>query len=277
MSCIPNSPVQNAMLGALKLVESAPTGPGCAILTALYAVAIVFMLPGTPLNLAAGFLYNFWLGSFVSVGGCTGGAMLACLLGRTLLRKWAEEKAASYTYFHAIDRAISDKGFLLISLLRLSPIMPFGVCCYLLGITKVSFTTYSLATFVGLLPGTLAYTYLGTLLKDLSQVWSAEGGRTKTLITVTIIIVTTVLLIVIIAWITKRALSKVLAESQVKAPYSTMEDPIELGTIEEGTAHSGVEVCISTNNHLGTPTGITESPSTTIERRDPKLHSPPIF
>lgn len=62
------------------------------------------MLPGTPINLAAGLLYGVWIGSIVSVTGCTVGALIAFLLGRTFFRNWAEKQATKYKIFRGINR-----------------------------------------------------------------------------------------------------------------------------------------------------------------------------
>jgi uncharacterized membrane protein YdjX (TVP38/TMEM64 family) len=63
--------------------------------------------------------------------------------------------------FRALDAAIGSEGFKLILLLRLSPIFPFALSNYLYGVTAVGFWPYITATFLGFLPGTLAYVYSG--------------------------------------------------------------------------------------------------------------------
>ena len=145
---------RNAVTGVLRFIEH-DAGPvvGSALFVLLDVLCIVLMLPGTPLNLAAGYLFGFVRGSVVSVVGITLGAVTGFLLGRTVLRHWAEQKASSSPRLRIALDAMKESAFQMVFLLRLSPVMPFPVLSYVLGASPaLSFGTYTLATFAGILP-----------------------------------------------------------------------------------------------------------------------------
>lgn len=148
---------RNAVTAVLRFIEH-DTGPvvGSALFVLLDVLCIVLMLPGTPLNLAAGYLFGFVRGSVVSVVGITLGAVTAFLLGRTVLHRWAEQKASSSPRLRIALDAMKQSAFQMVFLLRLSPVMPFPVLSYVLGASPaLSFGTYTLATFAGILPSLL--------------------------------------------------------------------------------------------------------------------------
>jgi uncharacterized membrane protein YdjX (TVP38/TMEM64 family) len=78
----------------------------------------------------------------------------------------------------AIDRAVERRGFKIVLLTRLSPVFPFNFLNYAYGVTPVSFRDYLLASWIGMLPGTLLYVYLGSAVKSVADVLAGnvEGG-----------------------------------------------------------------------------------------------------
>jgi uncharacterized membrane protein YdjX (TVP38/TMEM64 family) len=147
---------------------------GMALFAVLYAVATVLMVPGSLLTLAAGASFGLVTG-FVSVLlGATLGAAGAFLVSRHVARgrieSWIERKPS----FAAVDKAVAREGWKIVFLTRLSPLFPFNVQNYAYGLTRVSFWQYALASFVGMIPGTFLYVYLGTLGR--SGLEAASGG-----------------------------------------------------------------------------------------------------
>jgi uncharacterized membrane protein YdjX (TVP38/TMEM64 family) len=110
------------------------------------------------------------------------GATCAFLLGRALLRDWAAKKVGRSPRAQAIDDAIERGGFTVVLLLRLSPLFPFNLLNYVLSLARVPLRTYVLASFIGMLPGTAMYVYLGSLAPAAAQLSSASegGGATRT-------------------------------------------------------------------------------------------------
>ena len=148
-----------------------PWGP--VIFIAIYIVATVFFLPGSVLTLGAGAVFGVALGSvYVSVAS-TLGATAAFLVGRYLARDWVAKKIEGNVSFAAIDRAVAAEGWKIVGLTRLSPAFPFSLLNYAFGLTRVSLRDYVLASWIGMMPGTVMYVYVGSLAR-------AAGDRSRT-------------------------------------------------------------------------------------------------
>lgn len=140
-----------------------------------YAVATVAFIPGSLLTLAAGAIFGLVRGTVYTFLGATLGASAAFLVARYVARSAIERKIAGNPKFAAIDRAVGQEGFKIVALLRLSPVFPFNLLNYSLGLTKVRFLDYFLAS-IAMLPGTLLYVYYGTAAGSLAAV--AGGAKT---------------------------------------------------------------------------------------------------
>lgn len=192
------------------LIENFPKPLSMLIVVTVYSTSQVVMFPGTPINIASGFLTGFWLGSLASVIGCQLGAMLCFILGRTLLRKWVENKTKTNEKFRMIDEAIASgkQARLIIFLVRLSPFFPFALCSFFFSVTKIKFVTYSVMTFLGLLPFTITYTYFGSLMKDISEIATKKVNPTFSIIVLVVGAVSVVAISVIIGKIIKNIIRK---------------------------------------------------------------------
>jgi uncharacterized membrane protein YdjX (TVP38/TMEM64 family) len=148
---------------------------GILILIVVYAVATVLLAPGSVLTIGAGFAFGLWKG-FVAVStGSTVGAALAFLVARFIARGKIERIAQRNEKFRRIDNVIGKQGAKLIFLLRLSPIIPFNVSNYFYGLTGVKFWPYMLASWIGMMPGTFLYVYIGTAGNAAAS--AAAGGE----------------------------------------------------------------------------------------------------
>lgn len=135
---------------------------GAIAYIALYIIATIAFLPGSIVTLGAGVVYGVALGSIYVFIGATLGATAAFLIGRYLARDWVSKKIAGNEKFRAIDEAVGKEGFKIVLLTRLSPVFPFNLLNYAFGVTGVSLKDYLLG-FVGMIPGTIMYVYLGSL------------------------------------------------------------------------------------------------------------------
>jgi uncharacterized membrane protein YdjX (TVP38/TMEM64 family) len=134
------------------------------ILVGLYIVATVLFVPGSVLTLGAGALFGIVLGSvYVSISS-TLGATAAFLVGRYLARDAIARKIEKNEKFTAIDEAVADEGWKIVLLTRLSPVFPFTLLNYAFGLTRVKLSHYVLASWIGMMPGTVMYVYLGSLV-----------------------------------------------------------------------------------------------------------------
>ena len=144
---------------------------------AAYVVAAVLVIPGSILTLAAGFLFGLPIGVVLVSIGSVLGASAAFLVGRFFARDWVAHRIAGLPRFKALDSATRHEGFLIVLLARLSPLFPFNLLNYGLGLTGVKFRDYVLASWAGMLPVTVVYVYIGTLAKDLTQLTSGDFDR----------------------------------------------------------------------------------------------------
>jgi uncharacterized membrane protein YdjX (TVP38/TMEM64 family) len=157
---------------------------GVAMFVAAYVASTVAFLPGSILTLAAGFAFGPLWGLAVASPASVAGATCAFLLGRTLLRDWAAARAGGSARVRAIDAAVRQEGFKIVLLLRLSPIIPFNALNYALSLSTVPLRTYVLASFLGMLPGTALWVYLGSLAPAAAELSSTAsgGGTTRTVL-----------------------------------------------------------------------------------------------
>jgi uncharacterized membrane protein YdjX (TVP38/TMEM64 family) len=134
-----------------------------------YALATVAFAPGSILTLAAGAIFGLWRGALLVFAAALLGSSAAFLIARHLARPLVARRLAGNDRFAAIDRAIGERGGFIVLLLRLSPVFPFNLLNYALGLTGVRFVHYLLAS-IGMLPGTFLYVYYGRVAGDLAAI-----------------------------------------------------------------------------------------------------------
>ena len=213
--------------GALEVVVTRlqAFGPlGLVLLSAFYLVACVLMLPGSVLTLGAGALAAvLWpqssllaiaLGTAAVSVGSTCGATAAFVLGRSFFREAIAAKMKNNRNFAALDHAIGENGLKMVFLVRLSPAFPFNLLNYALGLTKVSLRDYVLASWIGMLPGTVMYVYLGTIFGLAAKKESAGTGGT---ILFVVGLAATITLVVYVTRVARKALNDALAAQDAQA------------------------------------------------------------
>ena len=205
--------------------------PGLFVFILVYFAATILFIPGSILTLGAGFVFamafglglGLLLGTLAVFVGASAGAVLAFLIGRFLLRGWVTRLTKKYTIFQALDKALAQKGFRIMALLRLSPIIPFSILNYVAGTTAVGFWEYVLALFA-ILPGTILFVFLGASAGSLMD--SAKSGDN---LTVTIIVIVTgvffgILAVGLTSYYARQELRRATQESQEQVE-TTAEDP----------------------------------------------------
>ena len=159
---------------------------GNVVLGLVYVVSTVALLPTSVLTLGIGFLYGPLVGTATALPAATVGATLSFLLGRRMLRGWVARKAEAHQRFGALEAAMARDGFKILLLVRLSPIFPFNLVNYLFGLTSISLPRYMVGSFLAMLPGTLLYATIGSMLSDAAQLASGErpdAGNLDTAVT----------------------------------------------------------------------------------------------
>lgn len=134
----------------------------------LYAQPIV-PVPASLMTISAGLAFGSLWGTLASLVGATTRACLQFLiakrLGRDTIAKWLKGRIAT------LDQQIGRNGFRAVMLVRLIPNFPFDIQNYGLGCSRVGFAPFAWGTLCGLVPGTLAFVYLGDSLTDPKQLW----------------------------------------------------------------------------------------------------------
>ena len=151
---------------------------GPFIFVGLYVLATVLFLPGSILTLGAGVVFGVIKGAILVSISATLGATAAFFVSRHLVRGWVARQLAGNTTFAAIDDAVSAEGWKIVGLTRLSPVFPFNLLNYAFGVTRVKARDYIVASWIGMMPGTVMYVYLGSLAGNLATLGNGEQGRT---------------------------------------------------------------------------------------------------
>jgi uncharacterized membrane protein YdjX (TVP38/TMEM64 family) len=180
---------------------------GVAAYALLYVGATVALLPGAVLTAGAGFAYGPLWGTLLVAPVATIAATCAFLVARTAGRGWVERRVARDLRFAKLRRAVERRGLRLVILVRLSPVLPFNFLNYALGLTGVRLRDYVLGSFVGMLPGTILYVYLGSLVTSVSQLASGDlpGGRAR-LALYGVGLIVSIVLVVVVTRMARRAL-----------------------------------------------------------------------
>jgi uncharacterized membrane protein YdjX (TVP38/TMEM64 family) len=137
--------------------DAGPVAPLLFML--IYALATVLFLPGSVLTLAGGALFGPVLGTVYNLTGATLGATLAFLIARYLASDWVADKTGGRV--KQLINGVEGEGWRFVAFVRLVPLFPFNLLNYALGLTRLRLLHYILATYVFMLPGAIAYTYLG--------------------------------------------------------------------------------------------------------------------
>jgi uncharacterized membrane protein YdjX (TVP38/TMEM64 family) len=202
--------VQDLLKAALDWIgRLGPWGP--VIFVGLYIVATVFFIPGSVLTLGAGAVFGVALGSVCVSISATLGATAAFLVGRYLAREAVARKIQKNERFATIDRAVADEGWKIVLLTRLSPVFPFTLLNYAFGLTRVKLSHYVLASWIGMIPGTVMYVYLGSLVNV------GAGQRQRTTgewVLYGVGLLATVIVTVFVTRLAKQALAKKIGSKE---------------------------------------------------------------
>ena len=136
----------------------------------IYIAGTIFFLPGSLLTLVGGALFGPVLGTFYNLTAATIGAMLSFIVARYLASDWVTNKTGGR--MKQLINGVETEGWRFVAFVRLVPLFPFNLLNYALGLTRISFTQYSIATYICMLPGAIAYTYLGYIGRE-----AATGGE----------------------------------------------------------------------------------------------------
>jgi len=166
------------------------------IFMCIYIVSVVLFLPGSVLTISGGFIFGPVLGALYNITAAVIGATIAFLIARYLAADWVTKKTGGK--LKQLKEGVEQEGWRFIAVVRLIPLLPFNVLNYALGLTQVRLSAYSIASAIFMLPGTIAYTYLGSLGQ------TALTGKPAEIITKIFIAIGLLVLAAVIPWIVKK-------------------------------------------------------------------------
>lgn len=132
----------------------------------LFAGATSLGFPGNVLSVAAGAIFGLFWGTVWSVIGSTLGATGAFWLARYSLHGWIERHFGHHPIKQRLNRAIAHHPLNFVMAVRFTPLSPFSLVNFLFGLTPVDLKTYMMGTFLGIIPLSLTYAWLGVAGKQ---------------------------------------------------------------------------------------------------------------
>lgn len=133
----------------------------------IYAIATIFILPSTPLNLSGGAIFgSVWGTVWTSIAAILA-AVLSFGFSRTIGRKLVEKKLAGK--WQSLDQEMEQGGFFYMFAIRLLPLIPYGMVNFAAGLTSIKFRDYFFGTLLGTIPGILPFVMMGAGLTALKQ------------------------------------------------------------------------------------------------------------
>jgi uncharacterized membrane protein YdjX (TVP38/TMEM64 family) len=143
------------------------------IYLAVWTVGPLF-LPGLPITLAGGVIFGPFWGVVYTAFGSTLGAGLVFLTSRYLARDWVTGKLSG-SRLMSLDEKVARHGWKIVAFTRLVPVFSFSLLNYAFGLTRVAFWPYLAATFVFMLPSTIAYVYFSSNILEIFQGQISSG------------------------------------------------------------------------------------------------------
>jgi uncharacterized membrane protein YdjX (TVP38/TMEM64 family) len=140
-----------------------------ALLVTVQTLTAPLGFPGTPITILTGTLFGYLLGTIIALVGNTLGGCFAFLLSRYVLQNYVQKKILPHhPKIKRYEKKMAQRGFTTVVVLRFLPLFPFNTLNFLLGTSSISFKKFALGSFVGMIPGTILFVYLGDSLRMLS-------------------------------------------------------------------------------------------------------------
>ncbi len=148
--------------------EAGSTAP--LLFMAVYALGTILFFPGSVLTLAGGAIFGPVWGTVYNLTGAMIGATIAFLAARYLAQAWVTRQSGGF--LKKLLDGVDAEGWKFVAFVRLVPLFPFNLLNYALGLTRIGLWHYVLASYLFMLPGAIAYTYLGYVGRE-----AAAGGE----------------------------------------------------------------------------------------------------
>ena len=132
------------------------------------------LIPGTGGKaIVYGWLFGFWQAVVIVMVSLSIAAMVIFSLSRYLFRDRIERRYTSFLAF--MNKHIEREGALYLLTLRMAH-APFSIINPVSGASRVRAWTFLWTTFIGLLPGTIIWAYVGIRLPSLRELANSGAG-----------------------------------------------------------------------------------------------------
>jgi pyruvate/2-oxoglutarate dehydrogenase complex dihydrolipoamide dehydrogenase (E3) component/uncharacterized membrane protein YdjX (TVP38/TMEM64 family) len=206
-------PIREWFVNFERYVQSlGAVGPVAVVL--VYVLCTVLFIPGSVLTIGSGTLFGLTTGFMVVFLGANLGALSSFLLARTFLRDKVANWAAANPKFRSLDQAIGQQGFKMVLLTRLSPVFPFVLLNYFLGLTAVRSASYILATLIGMLPAIFLFVYIGAVARDALSGAATNSADFYQQIFRYVGLIATVAVVIIVTRVARKALRQAEPEQE---------------------------------------------------------------
>ncbi len=208
---------------------------GPAVVALAYVLCTVLFIPGSAITIGSGTLFGLKTGFLVVLVGANLGALCSFLLARTFLRDKVARWADANPKFRSLDQAIGKQGFKMVLLTRLSPVFPFVLLNYFLGLTAVRTRAYVLANLIGMLPATFLFVYIGAAARDAIAGQTDASADFYQQILKYVGLLATVVVVVIVTRIARKALREAeqVQEGSAVAGKPRLDSNYEPASYEE--------------------------------------------
>lgn len=180
----------------------------------VFVLATLMFIPASPLTVMAGFIFGpVWGAMLISPAGILS-ARIAFSFGRSIGRARMQKILKRHPRLLSVDEAVARDGFSIIFLLRLASVVPFSPLNYMLGASQVSARSFTIASWLGLLPGTFLYAYVGSSLSNASQIFHGDLPETPaTRVMAWLGLLAAFLVLMIFSFIARKALRSSLGKN----------------------------------------------------------------
>ncbi len=191
-----------------------------ALYVVVAALGSVLTIPLWILSALAGYAYGMPLGALAALPSITLGALVAALLGRRFAKTSMGAALREHPRFRTIDAIVRHDGRRIATLLRVTPVMPQNFLHYALGATSLPLRDFAFATFVGLIPAVSGQVYVGSLVRDATELMEQGGSLTdpRTIAKFAGAVVATAVLLTLVVRRAQRALAQALAAQSRETP-----------------------------------------------------------
>lgn len=146
----------------------------------LYLIGSILVVPSWILSVSGGFVFGLFRGAIIVPFAATLGAAGAFIVGRYIGRDWIRKLVSRHPKFKAIDEAVKEEGWLIVGLIRLSPIFPYNIQNYVFGLTGIKFKHFVIASWIGMIPLTLLYVYFGSIAGSIAALGTDAFYESRT-------------------------------------------------------------------------------------------------